>query len=60
MNMERQNQDNLLYYIDIVIFRVTQVQKNPRPPPRRWNMKNRQKKEEAGDTRVVTGGCSQR
>lgn len=56
MNMDSKNQDNQLYYIDIIIFRVTRVQKNPRNFPHKRNMKNRQKKEEARDTRVLTGG----
>lgn len=50
--MDSKNQDNQLYYIDIIIFRVTCTKKNPRNFPHKWNMKNRQKEEAA---RVVDG-----
>lgn len=33
MNVDSKNQDNQLYYVDMIIFRVTRVQKNPQKLP---------------------------
>lgn len=53
MNVDSKNQDNQLYYIDTIIFRVTRVQKTPQKFPSQ--VEHEEQAEEGRGTRHPSG-----